>query len=141
MIVYMQEKDLDEVVLLEQQVFSKPWSRKSFADSVAKPENLYLVARDRDELLGFCGLWGVGDEGQITHVCVKESARGKGVGKQLLLAMLAQGKERGLQAFTLEVRVSNTPARELYKKVGFSEAGIRKGFYDAPKEDAMIMWL
>ena len=141
MIFCMEEKDLDEVAKLEQDVFSKPWSRKSFAESIAKPENLYLVARDGDELLGFCGLWGVGDEGQITHVCVKESARGKGVGKQLLLAMLAQGRERGLQAFTLEVRVSNTPARELYKKVGFSEAGIRKGFYDAPKEDAMIMWL
>ena len=141
MIFCMEEQDLEEVALLEQQVFSQPWSRKSFAESIAKSENLYLVAKESEEVLGYCGLWGVGDEGQITHVCVKESARGKGVGKQLLLAMLEKGKERGLQAFTLEVRVSNTPARELYKKVGFAEAGIRKGFYDAPKEDAMIMWL
>ena len=141
MIACMEEKDLEEVAALEQEVFSKPWSKKSFADSIAKPENLYLTAYEAGELVGYCGLWGVGDEGQITHVCVKASARGKGIGKALVLAMLEKGRERGLQAFTLEVRVGNTPARELYKKVGFAEAGIRKGFYDAPKEDAMIMWL
>lgn len=141
MIACMEEKDLEEVAALEEAVFSQPWSKKSFADSIAKSENLYLTAYENGELVGFCGLWGVGEEGQITHVCVKDTARGKGIGKALVLAMLEKGKERGLQAFTLEVRVSNTPARELYKKVGFTEAGIRKGFYDAPKEDAMIMWL
>ena len=137
----MQEKDLDEVERLEQETFSIPWSRRSFFESICKKENLYLIAREEDKLVGFCGLWGVGDEGQITHVCVQKEARGKGVGTALLTKMIELGKERGLTAFTLEVRVGNTPARELYKKVGFWEAGIRKGFYDEPKEDAMIMWL
>lgn len=136
----MQAADVEIVAQIEEEVFSDPWSKESFLGEVETPNHIYLVAEEDENILGYCGLWEVAGEGQITNVCVAPEHRGKAVATQMLEELLAHAKEMSVEATTLEVRISNEPARRLYEKLGFEEAGIRKGFYSHPKEDAVIMW-
>lgn len=136
----MQEMDLEQVCELEQAIFPDPWSKKSFADSMQRPENCYLVVEEDGLVLGYCGLWGVAGEGQICNVAVRESVRNRGVAKAMLAELIREGDAAGLTAYTLEVRVSNAPAIKVYHDLGFADAGVRKNFYTKPTEDAIIMW-
>jgi ribosomal-protein-alanine N-acetyltransferase len=137
----MCENDIQKVCLIEAGIFSMPWKAEDFRQSMEKPENIYLVVEEDALILGYCGLWGVAGEGQITNVAVAKQHRGRGIAKSMLEKMLQLGRNQGLDAFTLEVRESNIPAIELYHKLGFHDAGIRKNFYDAPQENGLIMWL
>ncbi len=141
MIRTMKEKDLAAVHQIECSIFSKPWSMADFTDSIRSPENIYLVVEKQDEIVAYCGLWGVAGEGQINNVAVKQNLRGQGIGRAMLSLLIKLGRKQGLRAFTLEVRVSNLPAIALYRKLGFKDAGVRRNFYEAPAEDALIMWL
>lgn len=136
----MSIEDLDRVMEIERESFSVPWTRQDFIESINKSTALYLVAESEQTVVGYCGLWGVIDEGQINNVAVCKEYRGQSVGTRLLEALLLEGTKEGLLAYTLEVRTSNLPAISLYKKIGFEEAGIRKNYYTNPKEDALIMW-
>ena len=136
----MEERDLEQVCAIENAVFTEPWSRTSFERALKQEQNLYLVCERDSEIEGYCGLWGVAGEGQITNVAVKESARRQGIGRQLLESLLEKGREAGLTAYTLEVRVSNSGAIRLYHRLGFGDSEIRPDFYERPKEDALIMW-
>lgn len=140
MIRRMQQKDLDQVVLIEQSIFSLPWSRRGFEDSMRNPGNLYLVAEEQGEIQGYCGVWGIAGEGQICNVAVKQEARNQGIATAMLTELLKEGKEMGLNAFTLEVRVSNNAAIRVYQRLGFQGVGIQKNSYARPTEDALIMW-
>lgn len=136
----MLEKDLQEVVRIEKENFSLPWSRQGFADSVSQENTCYLVAVFNEKVAGYCGFLQVLDEADITNVAVDAAARKNGIGEKMLRELMRQGEVRGVRAFTLEVRESNLAALGLYRKLGFQSAGIRKNFYDAPKENAVIMW-
>ena len=137
----LQEKDLDQAAELEAKNFSCPWSRQAFADALKKEYYLYLAAVEEDEtMLGICGLIRSFDEGEITNVAVSDKARRRGIAYQMLTELMKQAQEQGIRAFTLEVRKSNAPAIGLYQKLGFLPEGIRPGFYEAPVEDAVIMW-
>ena len=103
-------------------------------------ETIYLVAYEKDILAGYCGLLQSFDEADITNVAVVEKFRKKGVATELLEQLFLRGYERGIENFTLEVRVGNAPAIHLYEKLGFERSGIRPNFYEKPKEDALIMW-
>ena len=136
----MQAEDLEAVVRTESQIFSRPWSRKGFEDALRQKETIYLVAYEKDILAGYCGLLQSFDEADITNVAVVEKFRKKGVATELLEQLFLRGYERGIENFTLEVRVGNSPAIHLYEKLGFERSGIRPNFYEKPKEDALIMW-
>ncbi len=136
----MEECDLDQVAAIEQEIFSDPWSRKSFLETYQKKENCYLVAEEGGRVLGYCGLWTVLDEGDICNVAVRADARQRGVAYAMLTRLLKEGEKLGVRAFTLEVRLSNAPAVALYEKLGFQGVGVRPGFYTKPDEDALIMW-
>lgn len=137
----MRPEDLLQVVSIEQAVFPDPWSLSAFESGIAEKNDIYLVCEWDGRIAGYCGMWGVAGEGQITNVAVADEFRRRGVGKEMLSHLLEQGRAAGLTAFTLEVRVSNTPAIHLYRELGFVPAGIRKNFYSKPTEDAIIMWL
>lgn len=139
MIRRMQAEDLEEVAALEKEIFSEPWSKKSFEDSMKSETNIYLVEWNQG-VQGYCGLWGAAGEGQICNVAVRKEARGQGIAFRLLTELMAEGERQGLTAFTLEVREGNQPALAVYHRLGFKEAGIRKNFYTKPTEDAIIMW-
>lgn len=139
---FMSEDDVDSVSKIEEQLFSKPWTRQDFVNSMSDRHNIYIVAEnEKQEVVGYCGIWGVLDEGQITNVAVRPEDQGNGIGQRMLEELLRIGKNEGLQQYTLEVRKSNEKARRLYERLGFSEEGIRKNFYEKPTEDGIIMWL
>lgn len=139
MIRRMIESDLDQVTALEQAIFSDPWSRADFAAEVAAEGHCYLVVEEEGQILGYCGYWGVAGEAQIFNVAVRPESRGVGIGRKMMEALMAQGKEDGLTEFTLEVRISNEPAIRLYHGLGFEDVGIRRRFYQKPVEDALLM--
>ena len=136
----MTKDDLEKVVGIENETFSEPWTLDSFAHSLECDNDIYLVAEEDGEIAGYCGLWGVIDEGQITNVAVAREFRRKGVGRQLLTRLIEEAKAHKYSVFTLEVRVSNKPAIALYEQLGFVKEGIRRDYYRKPREDAVIMW-
>lgn len=140
MIRPMQASDLPAVAKLENKYFSVPWSGHVLKQSLEKPEYLFFVASEKGEAVGYGGMLKVLEEGDILNIVVDERFRGRGIGRKLTQALLEEGKRQGMQAFTLEVRVSNTPAIRLYESLGFVSEGIRKRFYERPVEDALIMW-
>ena len=136
-------RDIDPIAELEVICFKDPWSRAAIRDEVERnPLSIYIVAEDlkKEKAIGYAGLWQVGDEGHITNVAVAPDYRRNGIGDKVVSKLLMTARSRGIKAFTLEVRVSNKGAQELYKRHGFENAGIRPGYY-VDKEDAMIMWL
>lgn len=134
------EEYVDQVCVLEEEAFSMPWHKESFMEMIANENACYLVALVGEEVVASCGLRHIVGEGEITNVVTKSTMRGQGIGRQILLKLLDEGAKMGAQAFTLEVRVSNTPAIHLYESLGFVSEGIRKNFYEEPTEDALIMW-
>lgn len=137
----MTEEDLPQVYLIEQESFSDPWSEEDFYDSLTKDNNTYLIAEINDEIIGYCGYWGVAGEGDIYNVAVKKEFRGQRIGYQMLKSLIQDAYSRGITALTLEVRHTNEAAIHLYESLGFERVGVRKDFYTRPKEDAVIMWL
>lgn len=141
MIVFrrMTEADLDKVAEMEKMIFSTPWSKNAFEESIRQPYSHFFVA-DEDGILGYCGVHNFCGDGEITNVAVDEQYRGKNVAFKMLSYVISETRKEGIEAFTLEVRASNVPAIKLYEKLGFENKGIRRNFYENPTEDAIIMW-
>ena len=99
-----------------------------------------MTAWDGERLVGNCGVRNIVGEGEITNVAVDVDYRGQGIAQRLMKALLARGTEMGITAFTLEVRNGNEPAVRLYESLGFVQEGLRRNFYENPKEDARIYW-
>lgn len=133
--------DLDRIMEIEHESFSLPWSRDAFVAELTQNHFAnYLVALHNDEVVGYAGVWVILDEGHVTNIAIHPSARGKKLGKKLMLELMATAIARGVERMTLEVRVSNVVAQRLYEKLGFISHGIRKGYYTDNNEDAIIMW-
>jgi len=136
----MTELDVDEVWELDKICFHLPWSRESFADEMKNELAYYYVIRDDDnKLIAYCGVWNVADEGHITNVAVHPDYREKGYGSMLIEQLIKLADDMELSLLTLEVRASNTPAQQLYKKYGFELLGKRPKYYADNREDALIM--
>ena len=139
-IVPMTADHLDEVAELERICFSTPWSRNMLAEELDNPTASFIVAvGDNGQVLGYAGISVIAGEGYIDNVAVREEYRRQGIAQALLDVFLRFGKAHQLAFLTLEVRASNAPAKQLYLKHGFEQVGRRKDYYDAPKEDAIIM--
>ncbi len=137
----MTTEHIKDVHKIEEDSFSIPWSEKAFYDELTKNKMaIYIVAKKDNEIIGYGGMWHVINEGHITNVAVKKEYRGKGVGSKIIGAFIDIAKEKEMIGITLEVRVSNDIAKNLYKKNGFIMEGIRKEYYEDNKEDAIIMW-
>lgn len=140
-ILKMTTEHIKDVHKIEEDSFSIPWSEKAFYDELTKNKMaIYIVAKKDNEIIGYGGMWHVINEGYITNVSVKKEYRGKGVGTKIIDAFIDIAKEKEMIGITLEVRVSNDIAKNLYKKNGFIMEGIRKEYYEDNKEDAIIMW-
>lgn len=136
----LQDGDIEVLSAIEAASFSMPWSPRDFRDLLSREYCMYLVALVDGEIAGCAGLTNICNEGNIDNVVVAERYRGRGVATKLLEALISKGEAGGIEAFTLEVRVSNAPAIHVYEKLGFISEGIRPRFYEKPVEDAMIMW-
>ena len=135
------ERDLGWIESLERECFSLPWTREQLEHQINGSGSLLLVACCGGEPAGYMGLDFVLDEGYVTNVCTAPAFRRRGVASALIDGVAARGRELGLSFITLEARVSNAAARSLYTGKGVVEAGIRPGYYERPKEDAVIMTL
>jgi ribosomal-protein-alanine N-acetyltransferase len=131
--------DAEMVAELEKRCFSLPWSLQSIQSELKNPIALYLGVFIEGRLTGYAGIQMILDEGYITNIAAAPEERRRGIGDRLMVGLKAAASERGLSFVTLEVRESNTPAQNLYRKHGFIAVGKRKGYYDEPKEDAVIM--
>ncbi|MGE5676186.1 MAG: ribosomal protein S18-alanine N-acetyltransferase [Mycobacterium leprae] len=138
----MTPADLDGVMEVEQLSFLTPWSREAFAGELMQTYTIYLVAREGDRVVAHGGMHVIWDEAHITNIAVRPEYRGRGLGEQMMLELLGRATARGVTRVTLEVRVTNTPARRLYEKLGFVTApgAVRKGYYSDTGEDAIVMW-
>lgn len=136
----LREADIETLSIIEAESFSMPWSPKDFTDLLGRSYCTYLVAETAGRVVGSCGMTNICNEGSIDNVVVAEGFRGQGIAQALLRELIALGESDGVEAFTLEVRVSNAAAIHVYEKMGFVSEGIRPSFYEKPTEDAMIMW-
>lgn len=139
----MVEQDIEGVLKIEEESFSLPWTRDSFIhEMTSNLHAYYVVALDsEEEIIGFCGMWLVVDESHITNVAVTEKAKGQGVGEALMREAIRIALENEVVLMTLEVRVSNVIAQNLYRKLGFQNGGIRRNYYTDNQEDALVMWV
>jgi len=135
----MEKKDIVQVAAIEKDIFSVPWSDNSFIEASQNENNIYLVCVQNDEVTGYCGLWTVLGEGDVTNVAVSIKHRGKGYGRALLKELENRGQKKDVSKYFLEVRQSNIIAFNLYLSLGYEKIGIRKNFYERPAEDAVIM--
>lgn len=132
--------DAWEAAALEKVNFPMPWPLSAFEFEMRdNPVARYVMAEESGRLIGFAGAHMIMEEGHITNVVVAESARGKGIGKALMLALMQYAANLGVRYLTLEVRASNTPAITLYRSLGFMKVGIRAKYYEDNQEDALLM--
>lgn len=136
-------EDIDQVLRIEQEAFTLPWTREAFEHEMTT--NLYsyyiLAETEEKEIVGYCGMWIVMDESHITNVAVTEKMRGLKIGEGLMREAFRVVLEQEVVLMTLEVRVSNDVAKKLYYKLGFQDGGIRKNYYTDTQEDALVMWV
>lgn len=133
--------DVKAVSEIEKECFFAPWKPDDFVKMVEDDNSAYVVAEYNGVIIGGAGIRNIVGDGEITNVAITEKYRGKGYSKQLIYHLIEEGKKLGCTQFTLEVRVSNEPAIRCYKSAGFESEGVRPGFYEHPKEDALIMWI
>lgn len=139
----------DALYVVAERMGDMPHSSAASGDQMTDSDELIEVADVIDEnidkdvtILGCAGFFSVLGEGNICNIVVRRNFRRLGIGDRLIRSMIKRGKKIfGIEAYTLEVRVSNKAARDLYEKIGFVNEGIRPGFYDKPVEDACIYWL
>lgn len=141
-ITEMGPDDLAEVMELEREIFSWPWSEDMFLDELDRDYSFILLAREPSGLLaGFICFWMLIDEMHILNLGVRTRYRRLKVASKLVREGLRFCYARGARAATLEVREKNHAAIGLYKSMGFREAGLRKDYYESPRDNAVIMWL
>ena len=138
-IVDVSAEYIPQIEEIERECFSRPWTAEQLSGQMRNAQHEFIAAVDDDKVLGYVGLMYVLDEGYISNVAVHPEARRQGIGDALIDALAVKAKELELAFLTLEVRESNAPAIALYAKHGFHPVGKRKNYYDAPKEDAVLM--
>ena len=138
--------DLEQIARIEQASFSDPWSFETFSAALALPHMRFLVAEEAGRggggapvLVGYVVALVVADEGEIADLAVAPSARRRGIARELLERMSSDVVEVGVRALYLEVRESNSAARALYESLGFEQVGRRRGYYQYPSEDALLL--
>ena len=142
----MRRRHLRAIMPIEYAAYSRSWSRSVFEselDQVRGGSRYYVIIRRRRRILGFAGLWIVGDpdgdHAHITNIVVDEDHRRSGIATRLMLHLADEALARDCVAWTLEVRASSTGAHAMYRRFGFAPAGVRKRYYEND-EDAIVMW-
>ena len=150
----MTPEDLPGVLTVERTCFTEPWSEASYRAALLQPYTTYYVAEAvvaellspdgspaaaGSRIIATCGLYNLAGEGELTNVAVLPGWRGLGISRRLLERLFEESEDE-IGDYTLEVRAGNLPAIRLYESFGFTAEGRRPGFYDQPREDALIYW-
>jgi len=129
--------DLQAAIAMEEANQFAPWSEGVFRDELAAENRVYLAAEDAGVIVGFGGVMVVGDEAHVTNLLVTPDARGRGIGRGLMLGLIEAAVESGARHLTLEVRSKNEAARALYARFGLAPVGVRRDYYG--DDDALIL--
>lgn len=130
--------DIDVVAQLERKIYPQPWSEDAFFEELSRQNRTYYVVEEDEGIVGYGGVFLVEEDAHIATVAVTEECRGRGIGTRLMLALVEAALEAGAQNLTLEVRLDNYAARNIYQRFGFGPIGIRKDYYR--DGDALVMW-
>ena len=136
----MRRRHLRAVLAIETKVYPKPWSSRLFEDELARSGRVYVVARVGPSVVGYAGVLMIADDGHIATVAVDPAWQRHGIATRLLDAVIRGAIRSGANQLTLEVRMSNAGAQELYRRFGFAPGGARKAYYADNGEDALVMW-
>jgi ribosomal-protein-alanine N-acetyltransferase len=132
--------DVDAVVAIETEAFSSPWQRETFLDLLERPALELIVLEDQTAgIIGYAVLWCLLDQGELANMAIVPTCRRRGLGRLLLFHVLDRARSRGVETVFLEVRESNERAVRLYTQFGFSDVGVRRAYYEHPREDARVM--
>lgn len=138
-ILPLAEWQLDQMARIERQCFSDPWSRQALAGELESPLSRYFVCVEDGQVLGYLGTRMVLEECQIVNVAVRPDCWRQGIGRRLMQALFRSARRQGMEWVGLEVRQSNLPAIRLYQCFGLEICGVRPGYYQNPREDALLM--
>ena len=137
--ILMDQTHVESIARLESVCFNDPWSVNSIQSELNNPLSLWIVAIDSNQVIGYVGSQSVMGWADMMNLAVDPDYRNRGVGRELVEQLIKRLKDNEVTCLTLEVRVSNTPAVNLYSSLGFCEVGRRPGYYRNPKEDALIL--
>ncbi len=133
-------EDVPTVVAWEQQLFPNPWAPQHFVAEITNSDvSVALVMEWEGEFAGYAVAWIVADELHIANIAVIPRYRRRGVARATIEHLLDLARSRGCTYAQLEVRASNAPAIALYRKLDFQIVGVRRGYYEKPREDALVM--
>jgi ribosomal-protein-alanine N-acetyltransferase len=132
---------LDGVLEIEEAAFNNPTTREWYERELARPEVcfIYVLRTPEHPCAAFCAFWRIADQAHINNLAVRPELRGRGLGLQMLEAVIDEARRLGAESLALEVRRSNVAAQRLYKRAGFREDGVRKSYYTQPVEDALLL--
>lgn len=134
--------DIGQVMDVDRVSFSNPWTEDIFQLEIGKNDQAYYYVMTLDQkVIGYIGMWVVIDDAQITNIAISPSYRGHKFGEKLFGFACQQALAMGVKHLSLEVRVSNRVAQNMYRKFGLVPGGIRKNYYTDNREDAIIMWV
>ncbi len=137
--IHINADHVQQIAALEAVCFDTPWSERSILYETQSPLSCWIVAVECDRVVGYVGSQAVLGEADMMNLAVDPAFRRMGIAEKLVHTLISELKDRSVYSLTLEVRLSNLPAQELYKKLGFLQVGRRPGYYSNPKEDALIL--
>ncbi|WP_047986099.1 ribosomal protein S18-alanine N-acetyltransferase [Ornithinibacillus californiensis] len=138
----MELEDIEQVMFVELTSFSSPWNEDVFKQELTQNLHAHYFIMELDKkIIGYVGMWIVIDDAQITNIAVLPGYRGQKLGEKLFRFALQQALQRGVTRLSLEVRVTNSVAQNMYRKFGLVSGGIRKNYYTDNNEDAVVMWV
>ena len=135
----LKAEDAAAAAEIEYQSFPDPWSQNGILDTVSNPSTVCLLAEKAGKAVGYLFAYRAGDEAEIARIAVAGEQKRQGVGKSLMRTLEEIGQKKQIRRLLLDVRESNREARAFYEKMAFQEDGIRRGFYQDPPEDAVLM--
>ncbi|HAV43482.1 TPA: ribosomal-protein-alanine N-acetyltransferase [bacterium] len=137
----LKKGDIKEVAAIEEASFSDPWQDSTFYNELYHGDiSKFLIAQMDKRVVGYIGMWFIGDEAHIVNIAVHPNYRRQGIGTKLVMALFDEIRKKGIERITLEVRASNIIAQQFYKKFDFQEIAIQEKYYRDTHEDALIMW-
>lgn len=138
----MRRRHVRAVLRIEEQVYPRPWTAPLFHSELAlRTTRAYFVARVGRAVVGYAGVMLSFEDAHVTTIAVDPAWQRHGIATRLMVALVRESLLRGAQHMTLEVRLSNQGAQDLYRRFGFAPAGVRKNYYPETNEDALVMWV
>ena len=138
----MKRRHVRSVLRIEEHVYPRPWTSALFLSELAlRTTRAYFIARVGKDIVGYAGVMISFEDSHVTTIAVDPAWQRHGIATRLMVALVRESLVRGAQHMTLEVRVSNKGAQDLYRRFGYAPVGVRKNYYPETNEDALVMWV